>query len=320
MSFSSDVKEELADIISPARHCRIAELAAIFALAGRARSAGVGGAARVTMRTENFALAKKAYALLKGTFGARVDVMAKSHKSGAAATDFFLAVAGGWDSERILKALKIVDDDGNFAADISKVDYKIIQSGCCRRAFLRGVFMAAGSVTDPKKAYHLEIAVPSRGLAAQVKEIISSFMIDAKIVVRKKYYVTYIKEGEQIVDFLNVIGAHLALMDFENVRIVKEVRNSVNRRVNCETANIGKTVDASARQIEDIKYIQRNMGFSKLSDGLREIAMLRLEHPESSLQELGGMLDRPIGKSGVNHRLRKLSSMADEMRNKSIGP
>lgn len=174
--------------------------------------------------------------------------------------------------------------------------------------------MAAGSVTNPEKAYHLELAVLSEELAVQIREIISSFMIDAKIARRKKYYVVYIKESSQIVDFLNVTGAHIALMNFENVRIVKEVRNSVNRQVNCETANISKTVNAAARQIEDIKYIQCNMGFGKLTDGLREMAELRLDYPESPLQELGSMLSKPIGKSGVNHRLRKLSDIAKQMR------
>ena len=147
----------------------------------------------------------------------------------------------------------------------------------------------------------------------------SAFDIDAKIVERKKYQVVYIKEGAQIVDFLNVIGAHMALMEFENVRIVKEVRNSVNRQVNCETANITKIVNTAARQIEDIKYIQCNMGFGTLSDGLREIAELRLEYPDSSLQELGKMLDNPISKSGVNHRLKKLSNIANELRQEKEG-
>ena len=156
-------------------------------------------------------------------------------------------------------------------------------------------------------------------LAEQLKEEMSAFDIDAKIVERKKYQVVYIKEGAQIVDFLNVIGAHMALMEFENVRIVKEVRNSVNRQVNCETANITKIVNTAARQIEDIKYIQCNMGFGTLSDGLREIAELRLEYPDSSLQELGKMLDNPISKSGVNHRLKKLSNIANELRQEKEG-
>ena len=136
------------------------------------------------------------------------------------------------------------------------------------------------------------------------------------MVERKKNYIVYVKEGARIVDLLNVMGAHVALMDFENVRILKDVRNSVNRQVNCETANIKKTVSAAARQIEDIQYIRDTSGFGTLPKGLAEIAIIRLEHAEVSLKELGGMLDPPIGKSGVNHRLRKLSEIAQEMRNR----
>ena len=177
--------------------------------------------------------------------------------------------------------------------------------------------MVAGSVTNPEKAYHLEIAVLSGAYALQLKELMADFGMEPKIVERKKYQVLYIKEGSQIVDFLNVIEAHIALMELENVRIVKEVRNSVNRQVNCETANISKTVTAAARQIEDIRYLQCKMGFSQLADRLREVAELRLEYPDSSLQELGQMLTQPIGKSGVNHRLRKISRIAEQLREKN---
>ncbi len=150
--------------------------------------------------------------------------------------------------------------------------------------------------------------------ALQLKEMINTFDMDAKIVQRKKYYVVYIKEGAQIVDILNVMEAHVALMDLENVRILKEMRNSVNRKVNCETANIHKTVSAAVKQIEDIVYIQSTIGFESLSEGLEEIARLRLEQPEATLKELGMMLTPPVGKSGVNHRLRKLSTLAEELR------
>ncbi len=127
------------------------------------------------------------------------------------------------------------------------------------------------------------------------------------------------KEGAAIADFLNVIGAHSALMNFENVRILKEMRNSINRQVNCETANIKKTVSAAARQMEDIQYIHDRIGFGNLSENLSQIARLRLENPEVTLKELGEMLEPPIGKSGVNHRLRKLSEIAEELRKKNQG-
>lgn len=316
MSFSSDVKDELKGQVSTARHCCIAEFAAIFAVAGRVKRKA-NGDIYLKIHTENLTVAQKSYILLRKTFHVKIEVMVRNHNFQAGTMSYSIIVFRKPDVIKILKAVKIIDEQKSQLGDFSKVDYLIVQNTCCKRAFLRGVFMVAGSVTNPERAYHLEVAVLSERFAHQIQEIISSFMIDAKIVERKKYYVVYIKEGAQIVDFLNVIGAHVALMNFENVRIVKEVRNSVNRQVNCETANISKTVNAAARQIEDIKYIQCNMGFGRLTDALREIAELRLDYPESSLQELGEMLSKPIGKSGVNHRLRKLSDIANEMREKA---
>lgn len=313
MSFSSDVKNELNRQISPARHCCIAEFAALFALTGQVKKFQ-NGEIYVKIHTENLTVAQKFYILLRKTFRAKIDVLVRRHNLQAGTTSYEIFVFKKQDVVNILKAVKIIDEQRKQWGSLSQVHYLIIQNTCCKRAFLRGVFMAAGSVSNPERAYHLEIAVLSERLADQIREILSSFMIDAKITTRKKYFVVYIKEGSQIVDFLNVIGAHIALMNFENVRIVKEVRNSVNRRVNCETANIDKTVSAAARQIEDIKYIQCNMGFSRLTEGLREIALLRLEYPECPLQELGKLLSKPIGKSGVNHRLRKLSDIAKQMR------
>lgn len=312
MSFSSRVKEELKKQESPARHCCIAEFAALFALSGQVKKSGKGDI-YIKIQTENLTVAQKSYILLKKTFRARIDVMVR-HNFQSGTGNYFLFVSRKHDVYNVLQAVKVIGGQEKQWGSLKEIHYLLVQNTCCKRAFLRGAFMAAGSVSDPEKAYHLEIAVLSEKLALQIRTVISSFMIDAKIVKRKKYYVVYVKEGSQIVDFLNVAGAHAALMDFENVRIVKEVRNSVNRHVNCETANISKTVNAAARQIEDIKYIQCNKGFGKLTEGLKEIAMLRLEYPESSLQELGMMLNGPIGKSGVNHRLRKLSDIANQMR------
>lgn len=174
--------------------------------------------------------------------------------------------------------------------------------------------MSSGSISDPEKGYHFEIVCADEQKAQQLQEIICSFQIDAKIVRRKKSYVVYVKEGAQIVDMLAIMEANVALMNLENIRILKEMRNSVNRKVNCETANINKTVNAAVKQIEDIKLIQRKVGFQSLNEGLAEIAELRLQYPEATLKELGMMLTPQVGKSGVNHRLRKLSGIADELR------
>lgn len=160
----------------------------------------------------------------------------------------------------------------------------------------------------------MEFVCNSEAKAGQLQKVIQGFDIDAKIVIRKKYYVVYLKEGSGIVDLLNVMEAHVALMNLENLRILKEMRNSINRRVNCEAANITKTVNAASRQIEEIEYLRDHYGLLKLPESLRQMAQVRLEYPEASLKELGEYLDPPVGKSGVNHRLRKLSELADKIR------
>ena len=190
----------------------------------------------------------------------------------------------------------------------------ILRHNCCKRAFIRGAFLAAGSMSNPEKSYHIEIVCMAMKKAEQLKSVINSFGLDAKVVGRKKAYVVYLKEGSQIVDLLNVMEATNALMDMENIRILKEIRNTVNRKVNCETANINKTVSAAGKQIEDIRYIQNQIGLKELPEALLEMAQVRLEYPNASLKELGDLLSTPIGKSGVNHRLRKLSEIAQRLR------
>lgn len=316
MSFSRRVKEELVKQISTARHCCIAEFAAIFTLCGKLKR-DVLGNPYIQIDTENLTVAQKSYILLKNTFQVQIEIVVRNHNIRSSNVSFSLIVKRHRDVMLILKAIKFIDENGNLWGGFQKIHQRLVQNTCCKRAYLRGSFLVAGSITNPEKAYHLEIAVLSGQYAVQLQGLIASFGLDAKIVERKKYHVLYIKEGSQIVDFLNVMEAHVALMELENVRIVKEVRNSVNRQVNCETANISKTVTAAAKQIEDIKYLQCKMGFSQLADGLREVAELRLDYPDSSLQELGKMLSEPISKSGVNHRLRKISRIAEQLREKN---
>ena len=183
-----------------------------------------------------------------------------------------------------------------------------------KRAFLRGAFLARGTVSDPEKSYHFEIAAGEDKIADLLKELMEDFDLHPKISKRRQRPVLYLKEGVDIADIQNVMEAPKALMNFENMRIVREVRGSVNRQVNCETANINKTITASMKQIDDINYIKETLGMDALDDNLREIARVRLEHTEIPLAELGQLLDPPLGKSGVNHRLRKLSEIADQLR------
>ena len=182
------------------------------------------------------------------------------------------------------------------------------------RAFLRDCFLACGTVSDPEKGYHLEFNCEEPEKAESILKCLQSFEIQARITERKGRRVVYVKESESIAEFLNVTGAHQAMMELENLRIVKSVRSDVNRRVNCDTANIRKMLEASERQIADIRYVERHMGLGRLSEPLRLVAELRLEHPELNLQELGQMLQPPVGKSGINHRLRKISEIAEELR------
>jgi hypothetical protein len=252
---------------------------------------------------------------LKKTFNISGDVSVRLQKRDERGSLIFtILVKQHEDTVRILQAIKIWQEDGEIREQVSPANQLLVQRSCCRRAFIRGAFLAAGAISDPVKSYHYEIACSSIARAEQLQMLIRPFGPDAKIVQRKKYYIVYIKEGAQIVDMLNIMEAHVSLMNLENIRIVREMRNAVNRKVNCEAANINKTVSASVKQIDDIRYLDQVKGIGTLPEGLADIARLRLEHPDASLKELGMMLTPSIGKSGVNHRLRKLSQLAEELR------
>lgn len=277
MSFSSDVKEELARQYSKARHCQIAELSAMIMQEGRISSNPLA----LSFETENPVLIEKYATLMKRAFDIDIEVP-----------------LDGQDCKRIVEAIQ-----GLY-----------LEKTCCKRAFIRGAFMASGSMTDPNKAYHFEIVCRTPEQAGRLQELMREFETDPKVVERKNYYVVYLKEGSQIVDMLNVMEAYVSLMNLENVRILKEMRNSVNRQVNCETANISKTVNAAVKQIADIELIRDTDGLDSLPLPLREMAMVRLEYPEAPLKDLGKYMDPPVGKSGINHRLRKLAAAADAIR------
>lgn len=183
-----------------------------------------------------------------------------------------------------------------------------------KKAFIRGSFLGSGSINDPNKKYHIEISLENKEYANILKNILNEFDITFKELERKSSYSLYSKDGEEISKFLALIGASKAVINFEEIRVIRDIRNNVNRKVNCETANLNKTVNAAVRQIEDIKFIYKSKAEDKLSDNLKEIANLRMENPDISLVELGKLLKEPIGKSGVNHRLKKIQEIANELR------
>ena len=294
MSFSGDVKRELGKQYSKGRHCQLAELAAILEMVGKVQEKPC----ILEITSDNMVVLEKYAVLMRQLF--EVDITKPLE---------------GNIVEKILTTLKFFKEDGlSLPLDEQRVDGLLVQNVCCKRAFIRGAFLASGSMSDPNKSYHFEIVCRTMEQAEQLQQLMNGFETEAKIVERKGHYVVYLKEGSQIVDMLNVMEAYISLMNLENVRILKEMRNSVNRKVNCETANISKTVNAAVKQLEDIELIRSKLGLDQLPQNLREMALIRLEYPEAALKELGNYLTPPVGKSGVNHRLRKLAEIAEDLR------
>ena len=317
MSFSGMVKEELAKQNPGARHCQIAEITAILSMCGGI-SVSKNDRFLLKIQTENLIVARKYFTLLQKTFNIEVELSIRQHHGSKNGRIYHLYITKQDAILRILRETGIMKPGGksymDLTDDLNLLESDLVRRTCCKRAFIRGAFLVTGSVSNPEKFYHLEFACTSEDKARQIQQILHSFQIEARMVQRKKYHVVYLKEGDGIVDVLNVMEAHKALMELENIRILKGMRNSLNRQVNCETANIYKTVNAAVKQIEDIRYIQDTIGFGELTEGLANMAEVRLANPDATLKELGMLLSPQVGKSGVNHRLRKLSEIADGLR------
>ncbi|MCR5702026.1 MAG: DNA-binding protein WhiA [Lachnospiraceae bacterium] len=330
MSFSTKVKEEIEKHSTVARHCQIAELLALTLASGEVMFSS--GNIYLRLFPENKLAYNKICRLTDILFNKEITydtdgkniVISDPDTCRRFLTTVKLAdavdeMAQDWLDDDELEE-NLVDNEilyvstHGISLENCRFPRQVILKDCCKKAFLRGLFLNNGSVNDPNKAYHFEIVLRNKDMAGVVKEIITGFSLEAKIVKRKKYYVVYLKEGSMIVDMLNIMEAYVSLMDMENIRILKDMRNNINRQVNCETANIKKTVGAARRQIEDIQYIEKTKGLKYLNDSLREIAELRLEQPDADLALLGTMLEPPISKSGVNHRLRKIGKIAEELR------
>ena len=307
MSFAAQTKKELT-FINANGCCKKAELSALMRMNG---SIGLGHKRMyVDVKTENAAIARRIYSLCKDIFGISSELLVRRKMRLKKNNTYIVRISE--DAKRILQELHIIDEN---IRPIDGIHPLLIKKKCCKKAYLRGAFLAGGSVNSPERAsYHLEIASAYNEHCKQLCDIANSFKLNAKCIERKKGFILYIKESELISAFMSLVGAHQSLLRFEDVRIIKDMRNSVNRLVNCETANLNKTIDAAIKQIESIKLIDETIGLENLPDKLREIAELRLQHPDINLKELGEMLASKVTKSGVNHRLRKLNEMADQIR------
>ena len=314
MSFSSDVKAEISGSVSNARHCQIAELAAMISMVAHVRYWKDRPVALVIV-TERSVIAREIASLVKRLF--RYIPVSSVRRTGVNGRIYSMEIAEPDMVQNIMATLKIDNDHicaGSNDCQKMKVSRLVVSQECCRRAYIKGVFMTSGSISDPNKGYHMEIVSDNKGRAEFIQDIINGFGISSRIIQRKKYSVVYLKDGEMIVEMLGLMGAHISLMDMENIRIKKDIRNTINRRVNCEAANLNKTVSAAVKQVNDINYIISTKGIEFLPENLQELAFARLESDDATLKELGEMMTPPIGKSGVNHRLRKISEIAEELR------
>ncbi|MDO4975746.1 MAG: DNA-binding protein WhiA [Eubacteriales bacterium] len=305
MSFSSEVKKELSHAPMENEHDCAAEIAGFITFGGEIHLTEAGNL-DILFRSENSVVAER-FIALNQKLGFVVEQGKMPH-------DYL--VIGEKSKMHLLKLCGFMDNLGRLVEEEEIFENTLLQNNTCQRAFLRGAFLACGSITDPEKNYHFEITCNSETIACMLKDQMEFFGLEAKIVLRKKYYVVYMKEGSMISEMLAIMEGHISKLNFENIRIFKDVRNVVNRRVNCETANINKTVSAARKQIEDIEYIEKTIGLKGLPESLRAIASARLEEPSATLKELGERLQPPVGKSGVNHRLRKISQIAQELRDK----
>jgi DNA-binding protein WhiA len=313
MSFSAKVKSEVCRIGELTREEAKAELSAVMKVSG---TLSLGGNKQLSFRvtTENPSIARRIFKLLKQYFNIHTKLLVKKSNSFKKNNIYMVVITEEMGVRSLLKEMGVLSSSEGIISLDYGIPKEFIKNEEWKKAYIRGSFLGGGSISNPEKTYHIEFVTHNNDYADELSRVINSYGLGSKVIQRKGSYIVYIKEGEQIVDLLNIIGAHSSLLELENVRIMKEMRNNVNRLVNCETANLSKTVNAAVRQVESIKLIQDEIGLQRLPKNLREIAELRLIYPDESLKELGELLNPPVGKSGVNHRLRRIEKIAEELR------
>lgn len=301
LSFSLSVKDELAHMMPTLDCCQRMELAALMRATGRIEI--VEGRLSFSLVTEHPALARKVIRLIRKAFGLTTGVVVLRRRRLRKNLSYRVRIPPQTGLSGMLHAVGVMDDQGRLDDWIEPQE---LQHDHCRRAYLRGAFLGSGWISAPDRQHHLELSASSMEAADALGQLLFRYGIPVRMAARKESMVLYVKDAAQIARFLTVIGAHQALLHYEDVRAMKEMKNRVNRQVNAETANLTKTVEASARQVEAMEALRSSGDLERLSPPLRELALLRLNHPEASLKELGEMCHPPVGKSGANHRMRQL--------------
>lgn len=308
MSFASETKKELTQVEAEDISLK-AELSALIRMNGSLSF--TNRQLSLDVQTENAAIARRMYTMMKKLYNYRIELLVRKKMRLKKNNVYICRVREG--AKELLEELYILSGNFLFNHTIAK---DLINTPESKRAYLRGAFLAGGSVNNPEtSSYHLEIYSLYKEHGEALMSLMNRFELNAKTIERKKGFITYLKEAEKISDFLSLVGAHQAMLKFEDVRIVRDMRNSVNRLVNCETANLNKTIGAAIRQVDNIRYIDNMIGINQLPERLREIARLRVEYQDVTLKELGEMVSTGVvSKSGVNHRLRKIDEIADALR------
>lgn len=313
MSFAAETKNELSRLEPEKKCCQLAEIAGFLRVSGSIRLAG-GGRFKIVTSTDNPAVARHYKRLIKEYFNVETALEIGDAQGPKKGHIYMLTIDPDMHSEQILRetGILLVREGNNFISD--GIYSTLIRSKCCKKSYLRGVFMGSGTMNDPSRGYHLELVCATQTLAADLRKMINSFVdLNAKIVKRKDKYIVYMKSSDNICDTLSIMGAHSQRLLFEEVVLNKGIVNATVRLTNCDNANTDRTLDASSRQIACIRKIEKLRGLDFLPPKLRQAAQLRLEYPEASLIQLGEMMDPPMKKSGINNRFRKIEEIANSL-------
>lgn len=305
MSFTGEVKEELSRVESRRQCCLKAELAALVRIEGTLHITG-RERFRLEIATETAPVARKAIKLLHGLYDLKTELTVRRsvlHKT----NNYLITVVSQPRLPQALNELGILDDKLSVTYGVIP---RLVRRDCCAVSYLRGAFLGGGFVADPHGDFHFELTAEGEQMAQDLLKLMGRFGMHAKITQRRGLYAVYLKGAEPIVTFLALVGAHRALLRTEDVRIIKSMRNDVNRLVNAETANLQKSAEAAIAQLEAIRVLEATRGLDSLPPALRELAHLRLGHPEASLRELGQLADPPLSKSAVYHRIRRIEELA----------
>jgi DNA-binding protein WhiA len=308
MSFTAEVKDELSRIVTRRPCCPKAELSALVRVEGTLHVSGPERY-RLEIATETAPVARKTIKLLHELYGLKTELTVRRsvlHKT----NNYLITVPQQPKLPQALNDLGILDDSMNISYRIAG---RLVRKDCCAVSYLRGAFLGGGFVADPHGDFHFELTAEAEGLATDLVALMARFEMEAKVTKRRGLYAVYLKGAEPIVTFLALVGAHRALLRAEDVRVMKSVRNRVNRLVNAETANLVKSTDAAMAQLEGIRALAESRGLDALPPALKELAYLRLEHPDVSLRELGELAEPPLSKSAVYHRIRRLEELAAEL-------